>query len=67
MNTSIVSSDGYIPVKKGDMVIIIPEDDKPRRLAHLNSLNPKDQKEFDEITVLLNLVENKPTLKLVKG
>jgi len=51
----------------GDMVITIPKEDKVRQMAHLDSLEPQTQTEFDEITVLMNLVEGKPTLKLVKG
>lgn len=54
------------------MIITIPKEDKERQLAHLYSLEPQTQKEFDEITVLLNLVDptgykSKPVLKLVKG
>ncbi len=74
MNTSIIARDGYIPVKKGDMVIIIPEDEKEQRIAHLDSLIPADQAQYDEITELLTIVNHeekckltKPTLKLVKG
>lgn len=51
----------------GDMVITIPKEEKEQQLQHLNSLIPADQAQYDEITVLLNLVENKPTLKLIKG
>lgn len=53
------------------MLITIPKDEKAQQLRHLNSLEPKDKTEFDEITVLLNLVveDCKPIanhLKLVK-
>lgn len=51
----------------GDMVITIPKEEKEQQLQHLNSLIPADEVQYDEITVLLNLVENKPNLKLVKG
>lgn len=70
MNTSILNN--------GDMIITIPKEDWERQLAHLESLEPQTQEEFDEITVLLNLVKGKPTgkenkpvqkskLQLVKG
>lgn len=45
------------------MVITIPKEDWERQLAHLESLEPQTQKEFDEITVLLNLVKGQPTSK----
>ena len=51
----------------GDMVITIPKEEKEQQLQHLNSLIPADQTQYDEITELLNLVNGKPTLKLVKG
>ena len=51
----------------GDMVIQIPKEEKEQQLQHLDSLIPADQAQYDEITVLINLVENKPNLKLVKG
>ena len=51
----------------GDMVITIPKEEKDQQLRHLDSLEPQTQQEFDEITVLLNLINGKPTLKLVKG
>lgn len=51
----------------GDMVVTIPKEEKEQQLQHLDSLIPADQAQYDEITVLFNLVENKPTLKLVKG
>lgn len=67
-------------LNNGDMIITIPKEDKARQFAHLDSLEPQTQKEFDEITVLMNLVKgtdkvsipstgykNKPVLKLVKG
>ena len=67
MNTQILNN--------GDMVITIPKEDLERQLAHLDSLEPQTQKEFDEITTLMNLVKGQPTgvenkpvhLKLVKG
>ncbi len=49
------------------MVITIPKEEKEQQLQHLDSLVPADQAQYDEITVLINLVENKPNLKLVKG
>ena len=54
-------------LENGDMVITIPKKEKERQLQHLQSLEPVDRAQFDEITVLLNLVENKPTLKLIQG
>lgn len=72
MNTQILNN--------GDMVITIPKEDWERQMAHLDSLEPQTQKEFDEITVLMQLVKrgtkcppvaivNKIVnhLKLVKG
>jgi len=54
-------------LENGDMVITIPKEEKERQLQHLHSLEPAHKVEYDEITVLLNLVENKPTLKLIQG
>lgn len=59
----------------GDMVITIPKEEKEQQLQHLDSLIPADQAQYDEITVLFDLVNEsvtnrnqlKPTLKLVKG
>lgn len=51
----------------GDMVIQIPKEEKEQQLQHLDSLIPADQAQYDEITVLFNLVNDKPALKLVKG
>ena len=66
MNTSILNN--------GDMVITIPKEDWERQLAHLDSLEPQTQQEFDEITTLINLVKGvevapvqKHKLQLVKG
>lgn len=63
----IISRDGFIPVEKDDMVIVIKKGEKEQRIAHLDSLIPKDQAQYDEITVLFDIVHGKPTLKLVKG
>lgn len=54
-------------LENGDMVITIPKEEKEQQLQHLNSLEPADKVQFDEITVLLNRVHQKPTLKLIKG
>ncbi len=51
----------------GDMVITIPKEEKEQQLAHLEGLIPKDDAQFDEITTLINMVENKPNLKLIHG
>jgi hypothetical protein len=59
----------------GDMIITIPKEDWERQMVHLDSLEPQTQKEFEEITTLMNLVKGQPTgvenkpvqLKLVKG
>ena len=64
MNTQILGN--------GDTVITIPKEDWERQMAHLDSLEPQTQTEFDEITTLMNLVKGQPTqpvrqLKLVKG
>lgn len=59
----------------GDMVVTIPKEEKDQQLQHLDSLIPADQAQYDEITVLFDLVKGsksncklncKPTLKLVK-
>lgn len=54
-------------LKNGDMVITIPKGEKELQLQHLHSLEPTDRVQFDEITVLMNLVNRKPNLKLVVG
>jgi len=55
----------------GDMVITIPKEEKEQQLQHLDSLVPADQAQYDEITVLFDLVNetvtNRNHLKLVKG
>ena len=53
----------------GDMVVTIPKEEKEQQLQHLESLIPADQAQYDEITVLFDLVNGtKPChLKLVKG
>lgn len=51
----------------GDMVIMIPKEERAIQRAHLESLIPANDVEYDEITVLLNIVEQKPNLTLVKG
>lgn len=63
----------------GDMVITITKEEKEQQLRHLDSLEPADKAQYDEITELFNLVNGtkgmdklstppKPThLKLVKG
>lgn len=59
MRTSILDN--------GDMVITIPKEEKEQQLQHLDSLIPADKAQYDEITVLFDLVNDKPALKLVKG
>lgn len=54
-------------LQNGDMVVTIPKEEKEQQLRHLNSLIPANNVEYDEITVLLNLVEHKPTLTLIQG
>lgn len=53
----------------GDMVIQISKEEKEQQLQHLESLIPVDQAQYDEITVLFDLVNGKQPchLKLVKG
>lgn len=51
----------------GTMVITIPKEEKEQQLQHLNSLIPANNVEYDEITVLINLVERRPTLRLIQG
>lgn len=51
----------------GDMVVTYTKEERELQLHHLNSLIPANQVEYDEITVLMNLVERKPTLKLIQG
>ncbi len=53
----------------GDMVITIPKEEKEQQLQHLESLIPADKAQYDEITVLFDLVNGNPPchLKLVKG
>jgi hypothetical protein len=58
----------------GDMVITIPKEEKEIQLQHLNSLEPTDRVQFDEITVLMDIVNQskkdcKPivNLRLIKG
>ena len=51
----------------GDMVITIPKEEKEQQLQHLYSLIPCNTEQYDEITELLNLVLDKPTLKLIIG
>lgn len=54
----------------GDMVITIPKEEKEQQLQHLDSLIPADQAQYDEIAVLIDLVEgnkSKPKLTLIKG
>lgn len=51
----------------GSMVITIPKEEKQQQMAHLDSLEPKTEQEFEEITTLMNMVQGKPNLKLVKG
>lgn len=50
-----------------DMVITIPKEEKDLQLHHLNSLEPKDKLQFDELTELFAIVNNKPNLKLIIG
>ena len=62
-------------LENGDMVITIPKDDKLRQMAHLDSLEPQTRQEYNEITVLMDIVNEKGKivnpivnhLKLVKG
>ena len=62
-------------LENGDMVITIPKEEKGRQLQHLHSLEPADKAQFDEITVLLDIVNQSKNdcqpirnhLKLVKG
>lgn len=49
------------------MVITIPKEEKEQQLKHLNDLIPKDDAQFEEISVLINMVEGRPTLTLIKG
>lgn len=58
----------------GDMVITIPKEEKEQQLQHLNSLEPTDRVQFDEITVLMDIVNQskkdcKPivNLRLIQG
>ena len=60
----------------GDMVITIPKEERAIQRAHLESLIPADEVEFEEITVLLEIVNqsktdcqpiNKPKFKLIQG
>lgn len=41
----------------GDMVVTIPKEEKDQQLQHLDSLIPADQAQYDEITVLFDLVK----------
>ena len=43
----------------GDMVIQISKEEKEQQLQHLESLIPVDQAQYDEITVLFDLVNGK--------
>lgn len=54
-------------LQNGDMVITIPKEEKEQQLKHLNDLIPKDDAQFEEISVLINMVEGRPTLTLIKG
>lgn len=57
-------------LQNGDMVIQIPKEEKEQQLQHLDSLIPIDQSQYDEITVLLDMVEERkprPKLTLIKG
>ena len=54
-------------LQNGDMVITIPKEEKEQQLKHLNDLIPKDGDQFEEISVLINMVEGRPTLTLIKG
>lgn len=40
----------------GDMVITIPKEEKEQQLRHLDSLEPADKAQYDEITELFNIV-----------
>lgn len=67
----------------GDMVITIPKEEKEQQLQHLDSLIPADQAQYEEITKLMDIVNqseincqhhcqpkvlaNRGHLKLVKG
>lgn len=51
----------------GDMVITIPKEEKEQQLQHLESLIPADDAQYEEISELFNLVNNKPTFKLIQG
>lgn len=62
MNTAILNN--------GDMVITISKEERTLQLQHLNSLEPQTQQEYDEITILFDLVKGvptKPKLTLIKG
>lgn len=55
----------------GDMVITIPKEEKEQQLRHLDSLEPADDAQYEEITELYDLVnqtvKKRNHLKLVKG
>lgn len=53
-------------LQNGDMVITIPKEEKGQQLKHLNDLIPADDIQYNEISVLINMVEGKPTLTLIK-
>ena len=52
-------------LQNGDMVVIIPEDEKEWQIQHLESLEPLTDEQFDEITIMLNIIKKIPNLRLV--
>ena len=57
MQTKILNS--------GEMVVIFAKEEVDLQIAHLESLIPADDEQYEEITILLNIVKKKPNLKLV--
>lgn len=52
-------------LKNGDMVITIPKEEKEKQIAHLELLEPIDDEQYNEITIMLNLIRKIPNLRLV--
>ena len=52
-------------MQDGTMIIIIPKEEKQHQIQHLESLEPLTDEQYDEITIILNILNKKPNLRLV--
>ena len=65
MFSVLISKDGVIKVRQGQSVVFFQEDEKELMIQVLEMLEPTTKEQFDEITIMLNILRKIPNLKLV--